>query len=65
MTPLVSIKEASELLGGVPVKTLYQWRHRGEGPPSIRVGRHVRYRPEQIEAWISGLPSSGTAGDAA
>lgn len=34
----------TELAGclAVPVQTIYQWRHRGEGPPGYRVGRHVR-----------------------
>jgi hypothetical protein len=30
----------------VPVRTLYQWSHRGEGPPAIRSGRHLRYDPD-------------------
>ena len=41
---LMTLADLAELLG-VPVTTLYQWRHRGEGPPGYRVGRHVRYRP--------------------
>ncbi len=30
----------------IPRQTLYSWRSRGEGPPGIRVGRHIRYRRE-------------------
>ena len=56
---LIDITEASKRLGGIPVKTLYAWRHRGEGPPSMRVGRHVRYRPEQIEAWLQSIETTG------
>jgi excisionase family DNA binding protein len=37
---------------GVPVDTLYGWRHRGEGPRGYRVGRHVRYRRSSVEAWL-------------
>jgi excisionase family DNA binding protein len=37
---------------GVPVATLYQWRHKGIGPKSRRVGRHVRYKPEDVRAWF-------------
>jgi excisionase family DNA binding protein len=48
---LLTVKELAEYLG-VPVATLYQWRHRGEGPPGFKVGRHVRYRRTDIEAWI-------------
>jgi excisionase family DNA binding protein len=38
----------------VPLKTLYAWRHRGDGPPAIRVGRHLRYKPADLEAWLAG-----------
>ena len=36
----------------VPVRTLYAWRTKGVGPPGIRVGRHVRYRCTDVEAWL-------------
>ena len=36
----------------VPVKTLYAWRYRGEGPIGFRVGKHVRYRWTDVERWI-------------
>lgn len=35
----------------VPVATLYQWRHRGEGPPAVKIGRHLRYDWHDVEAW--------------
>lgn len=37
---------------GVPVSTVYGWRHRHEGPRGLRVGRHVRYRRSDVEAWL-------------
>ena len=37
----------------VPVKTLYQWRYQGKGPRAYRVGRHLRYRWEDVEAWLA------------
>ena len=37
---------------GVPVATVYGWRHRGSGPPGYRVGRFSRYRVSDVEAWI-------------
>ncbi len=39
----------------VPLKTLYQWRYQGEGPRAYRVGRHLRYRWEDVEAWLASL----------
>jgi len=40
---LLTINELSRMLG-IPVDTLYGWRHRGEGRQGYRIGRHVRYR---------------------
>ena len=48
---LVTIEELSDYLR-VPVKTLYDWRHRGLGPPGLRVGRHVRYRQADVDVWL-------------
>jgi len=48
---LLTVQELAEYLG-VPVATLYQWRHRREGPPGFRVGRHVRYRWSDVAEWI-------------
>ncbi len=36
----------------VPIGTVYQWNHRGTGPKALRVGRHVRYRTSDVEAWL-------------
>jgi predicted DNA-binding transcriptional regulator AlpA len=36
----------------VKVKTLQAWRSRGGGPRFVRVGRLVRYRDEDVAAWI-------------
>ena len=36
----------------VPVETLYQWRKRKYGPSAARVGRHLRYDPEDVRAWF-------------
>jgi len=49
--PLWSISEAADHLG-VPVSTLYQWRWLRIGPPSYTVGRYVKYRPTEVEAWV-------------
>ena len=41
---------------GVPIGTVYQWRSRGTGPVGKRIGKHVRYRPEDVEAWFDSQP---------
>ncbi|MEV6563016.1 helix-turn-helix domain-containing protein [Nocardia sp. NPDC051756] len=47
---LWTVEEASYFLN-VPVKTLYQWKWLGEGPPVRKVGRHLRYNPVRLRAW--------------
>jgi excisionase family DNA binding protein len=36
----------------IPIATLYSWRTKGEGPPAIKVGRHLRYRASDVERWL-------------
>ena len=48
---LMSLTDVSEMLG-IPVHTLIRWRYKGHGPAGYRVGRHVRYRREAVEAWL-------------
>ena len=50
--PLLSAQELAEFLH-VPIATIYAWRYRRQGPPGLRVGRHLRYRSRDIEQWIS------------
>lgn len=49
---LWTIHDVSGFLG-VPVGTLYQWRHRGLGPPVLRLGKHLRYDPARVRAWVA------------
>lgn len=51
MDKLMTTEEVSQLLG-IPVTTLYQWRHKGSGPRCIRVGRHLRYAVAELERWL-------------
>jgi excisionase family DNA binding protein len=48
LTPL----DLADLLG-VPVETVYQWRRKRTGPRGFRVGRHVRYDPEDVQTWVA------------
>ncbi len=49
---LWSVEEVSDYLR-VPVKTLYQWKWLGEGPPVRKIGRHLRYDPTKVRAWVA------------
>ena len=35
----------------LPLSTIYGWRSKGTGPRGFRVGKFVRYRLEDVEAW--------------
>jgi excisionase family DNA binding protein len=48
---LLTLQEVAAWLK-VPATTLYQWRYQGEGPRGMRVGRYVRYRRSDVEAFI-------------
>lgn len=37
----------------VPVKTIYSWRHDNKGPRGFRIGKHVRFRWHDVQAWLS------------
>ena len=52
IAPLWRIGDVSSYLG-VPVATLYQWRHLGTGPRAYRLGKHLRYRQADVEAWLA------------
>ena len=47
---LWSIQDVSSVIG-VPVATIYQWRVRGDGPPAMRLGRHLRNDPQVVFEW--------------
>lgn len=52
MEKLLSVDEVAEILG-VPKATIYRWRYIGTGPRGIPVGRYVRFRPAEVERWLS------------
>jgi len=54
MAPLMTVQEVAAVLQ-VPVKTVYEWRARkpsAYGPPAIKVGKYLRWKPEVVQAWI-------------
>jgi predicted DNA-binding transcriptional regulator AlpA len=56
---LWTIEQASEYLL-MSKQTLYGWRCRGYGPPSYRLGNQLRYRPDEVRAWVDQQALSGT-----
>jgi excisionase family DNA binding protein len=49
---LLTVEELANYLD-VPVATIYAWRHRRQGPPGFRVGKHLRFRWSDIQQWIN------------
>ena len=49
---LLSVEELADYLE-VPVKTIYTWRHRNTGPKGFRVGKHLRFRWHDVQAWVA------------
>ncbi|NAS21571.1 helix-turn-helix domain-containing protein [Herbidospora galbida] len=48
---LWSVDDLADFLG-VPAGTIYQWRTRRTGPPGRKIGRHLKYLPEDVYAWV-------------
>lgn len=48
---LMSEKELARFLG-ISLSSVKRLRASGEGPPFVRIGRVVRYDPEQVRAWL-------------
>lgn len=67
MEALLNVGDVAELLG-VTKQRIYAWRHNGrKGPPAIQLEGHLlRYRPEDLEAYLAaqrdGDSQRGTAG---
>jgi predicted DNA-binding transcriptional regulator AlpA len=44
--------ELAEYLGISP-STLTVWRYRGQGPVAVKIGNRLRWRPDDVDAWIA------------
>ncbi len=47
----LTVQEVAELLRVSP-GTVRAWIARGEGPPAMRFGKQIRYRPERVMEWV-------------
>jgi predicted DNA-binding transcriptional regulator AlpA len=64
MSVLLRTSQVSEQIG-IPVATLRWWRHRGEGPPSFKLGKKtVVYRADELDVWIATGKANTTRGEA-
>jgi excisionase family DNA binding protein len=48
---MMTVEDLAEYLG-LPVGTIYKQRSEGTGPPGFRLGKHVRWRRSEVDAWL-------------
>jgi excisionase family DNA binding protein len=48
---LMTVEELAAYLD-VPKVTIYNWNSRDTGPLRVKIGRHVRYRRADVDAWL-------------
>jgi len=52
MDKMLTAQEVADFLG-VPLTTLYSWRScGGKGPRGFRVGKHLRFKAADVDAWL-------------
>lgn len=44
---------------GLSVASVRRWRLLRQGPKYLKIGASVRYKPEDVAAWIESRPSCG------
>jgi len=44
---------------GLSVASVRRWRLSRQGPKYLKIGAAVRYRPEDVSAWLESRPSGG------
>ena len=44
---------------GLSVASVRRWRLLRQGPKYLKIGAAVRYKPEDVAAWIASRPSGG------
>lgn len=58
---MLTLQQLSERLQ-ISRSTLYRHMHAGMLPPALRIGRQVRFRIADVEAWEHGLAESAAGG---
>jgi excisionase family DNA binding protein len=48
---LMTVDALAEYLG-LPIATIYKQRSEGTGPPGFRLGKYVRWRRSEVDAWL-------------
>lgn len=57
---LMNENQAAELLG-LSVRTLQNWRLRGDGPVYVKIGKAVRYKRRDVSEWLKANTIASTS----
>jgi excisionase family DNA binding protein len=63
LSRLLTVQELADLLQ-IPAKTIYTWRYKRIGPPAVPMGKYLRFRVEDVAAWLeehADVPQRGGA----
>jgi excisionase family DNA binding protein len=63
LSRLLTVQELADLLQ-IPAKTIYTWRYKRIGPPAVPMGKYLRFRVEDVAAWLeehADVPGRGRA----
>lgn len=52
--PFRTVDEVAEILR-TTTQALYNMRHRGEGPPAVKIGRKLLYAQSDLDAYVDRL----------
>ncbi|WP_341994754.1 hypothetical protein MRBLWH7_002406 [Microbacterium sp. LWH7-1.2] len=56
---LMTPEDVVQLIPGLKLKLLAEWRYKKTGPRYYKVGRIIIYLFDDLEAWFEGLESGG------
>jgi excisionase family DNA binding protein len=48
---LMTVEDLADYLG-ISVQSVYKQRYMGTGPPGYPVGKYVRFKRSQVDAWL-------------
>ena len=48
---LLSVKDVAQKLA-VRTAKVYEMAKSGDGPPSVRIGKLIKFRPQAVEQWL-------------
>jgi excisionase family DNA binding protein len=63
LSRLLTVQELADLLQ-IPAQTIYTWRYKRIGPPAVPMGKYLRFRAEDVAAWLeehADVPQGGGA----